>query len=43
VLKHPPLLILDEAVEGLDDENVALAQLITPFITRNKYNFIRFS
>lgn len=30
VLKHPPLLILDEAVEGLDDENVALvAQLIT--------------
>ena len=30
VLKHPPLLILDEAVEGLDDENVAMvAQLIT--------------
>jgi molybdate transport system ATP-binding protein len=30
VLKHPPLLILDEAVEGLDDENAALvSQLIT--------------
>jgi molybdate transport system ATP-binding protein len=29
VLKHPPLLILDEAVEGLDDENVAMiAQLL---------------
>lgn len=24
VLKHPPLLILDEALEGLDDQNVAL-------------------
>ncbi len=24
VLKHPPLLILDEALEGLDDSNVAL-------------------
>jgi len=24
VLKHPPLVILDEPVEGLDDENVAL-------------------
>jgi molybdate transport system ATP-binding protein len=30
VIKHPPLLILDEAVEGLDDENVAMiSQLIT--------------
>lgn len=30
VIKHPPLLILDEAVEGLDDENVAMvAKLIT--------------
>lgn len=30
VLKHPPLLILDEAIEGLDDENAALvSQLIT--------------
>ena len=29
VLKHPPLVILDEPVEGLDDENVALVcQLI---------------
>jgi molybdate transport system ATP-binding protein len=29
VLKHPPLLILDEPVEGLDDENVDMAiQLI---------------
>jgi molybdate transport system ATP-binding protein len=29
VLKHPPLLILDEPVEGLDDENVDLViQLI---------------
>ncbi|BDU25693.1 ATP-binding cassette domain-containing protein [Flavobacterium sp. GSB-24] len=29
VLKHPPLLILDEPVEGLDDENVELViQLI---------------
>lgn len=29
VLKHPPLLILDEPVEGLDDENVNLViQLI---------------
>ena len=24
VLKHPPLLILDEPLEGLDDHNVAL-------------------
>jgi molybdate transport system ATP-binding protein len=30
ILKHPPLLILDEAVEGLDDENTAMvARLIT--------------
>lgn len=30
VLKHPPLIILDEPVEGLDDENAALVtQLIT--------------
>lgn len=30
ILKHPPLVILDEPVEGLDDENVALViQLIT--------------
>lgn len=30
VLKHPPLLILDEAVEGLDDENIAMVtQLIS--------------
>lgn len=29
ILKHPPLVILDEPVEGLDDENVALViQLI---------------
>lgn len=29
VLKHPPLVILDEPVEGLDDENVAMVcQLI---------------
>ena len=29
VLKHPPLLILDEPIEGLDDQNVALViQLI---------------
>jgi molybdate transport system ATP-binding protein len=31
VLKHPPLLILDEAVEGLDDENVALVAGLLPF------------
>jgi ABC-type molybdenum transport system ATPase subunit/photorepair protein PhrA len=30
------LLILDEAVEGLDDENVACGTAYYPLITRNK-------
>jgi molybdate transport system ATP-binding protein len=31
----PPLLILDEAVEGLDDENVAMiSQLITLYLNK---------
>lgn len=35
VLKHPPLLILDEALEGLDDQNVALvSELISLLSTQ---------
>ncbi|MFV5697480.1 ATP-binding cassette domain-containing protein [Flavobacterium sp. ZT3R17] len=41
VLKHPPLVILDEPVEGLDDENVALViQLINVLMQETKMTII---
>jgi molybdate transport system ATP-binding protein len=41
VLKHPPLVILDEPVEGLDDENVALViQLINILMLETKMTII---
>lgn len=41
VLKHPPLVILDEPVEGLDDENVALViQLINVLMQETKITII---
>lgn len=36
VLKHPPLLILDEAVEGLDDENVAIIGALITLLSQQK-------
>ncbi|MBE0393805.1 MULTISPECIES: ATP-binding cassette domain-containing protein [unclassified Flavobacterium] len=36
VLKHPPLLILDEAVEGLDDENVAIVAALITLLSQQK-------
>jgi molybdate transport system ATP-binding protein len=41
--KTPPLLILDEAVEGLDDENVAMIQLITLLSQQTNIAILRFS
>ena len=41
VLKHPPLLILDEPVEGLDDENVDLViQLINTIKQETKVSIL---
>ncbi|WP_035673296.1 ATP-binding cassette domain-containing protein [Flavobacterium sp. 83] len=41
VLKHPPLVILDEPVEGLDDENTALViQLINTLMKESKMTII---
>jgi molybdate transport system ATP-binding protein len=41
VLKHPPLLILDEPVEGLDDENVDLViQLINTIKQQTKVTIL---
>ncbi|MFV8467258.1 ATP-binding cassette domain-containing protein [Flavobacterium sp. LB1P62] len=41
VLKHPPLVILDEPVEGLDDENVALViQLINMLMLETKMTIL---
>jgi molybdate transport system ATP-binding protein len=41
ILKHPPLVILDEPVEGLDDENVALViQLINTLMQETKMTII---
>ena len=41
ILKHPPLVILDEPVEGLDDENVALViQLINILMQETKMTII---
>jgi molybdate transport system ATP-binding protein len=41
VLKYPPLVILDEPVEGLDDENVALViQLINILMLETKMTII---
>jgi molybdate transport system ATP-binding protein len=34
VLKHPPLVILDEPVEGLDDENVQLVTQLINLLTQ---------
>lgn len=34
VLKHPPLLILDEAVEGLDDTNVAMVSALITLLSQ---------
>ncbi|MCW2118859.1 ATP-binding cassette domain-containing protein [Flavobacterium sp. 7A] len=34
VVKHPPLLILDEPTEGLDDENVALVTQLISHLAR---------
>ncbi len=34
VLKHPPLVILDEPVEGLDDENVHLVTQLINLLTK---------
>lgn len=36
VLKHPPLIILDEAVEGLDDENVAIVAALITLLSQQK-------
>lgn len=41
ILKHPPLVILDEPVEGLDDENVALViQLINILMKETKMTIL---
>jgi molybdate transport system ATP-binding protein len=41
VLKHPPLVILDEPLEGLDDTNTSLiTQLINTLITETTMTII---
>jgi molybdate transport system ATP-binding protein len=41
VLKHPPLVILDEPLEGLDDTNTSLiTQLINTLITDHNDPFM---
>ncbi len=41
IIKHPPLLILDEPLEGLDDENVMLiTQLINAITTKTEITTI---